>query len=128
MSSAVCAARSRLFWLALRRKFNVARGRVLVWPLAGLIYWPARGERLVIAPQELRTADPTRANEIYGGRFALAGKIVVCDGPPPFEVDPPPGGWAEMLLRLGLLPHLRAANSTITRAHAPALVAEWLTL
>ena len=62
MSRAVIADRSRLFWLALRRKFNVARGRVLVWPLAGLIYWPARGERLVIAPQELRTADPTRAN------------------------------------------------------------------
>jgi uncharacterized heparinase superfamily protein len=128
MSRAVIADRSRLFWLALRRKFNVARGRVLVWPLAGLIYWPARGERLVIAPQELRTADPTRANEIYGGRFAFAGKIVVCDGRSPFEVEPPTAEWAEMLLGFGWLRHLRAANSTITRANARALVDEWITI
>src|SRR5258708_22605369 len=92
MSRAVFAAGSRLFWLALRRKFNVARGRVLVWPLAGLIYWPARGERLVIAPQELRTADPTRANEIYGGGFALARENVFlrARSPLPLEAPPPP--------------------------------------
>src|SRR5258708_21157859 len=101
MSRAVFAAGSRLFWLALRRKFNVARGRVLVWPLAGLIYWPTRGERLVIAPQELRTADPTRANEIYGGGVVVAGKIVFLDGPSAFESEAPAragsrqfaGGW-----------------------------------
>src|SRR5258707_2994845 len=113
------ADRSRLFWLALRRKFNVARGRVLVWPLAGLIYWPARGERLVIAPQELRTADPTRANEIYGGRVALAGKIVVCDGRSPFVVEAPTGGWGEMLLGFGWVRHLPAAHSTRKRPHGP---------
>src|SRR5215475_5538899 len=128
MSRAVIADRSRLFWLALRRKFNVARARVSVWPLAGLIYWPSRGERLVIAPQELRTADPTRANEIYGGRFAFAGKIVVCDGRSPFEVGPPTAEWAENLLGFGWLRHLRAANSTITRANARALVDEWMTI
>src|SRR5258706_9922019 len=90
MSRAVIADRSRLFWLALRRKFNVARGRVLVWPLAGLIYWPPRGERLVIAPQELRTADPTRANEIYGGRVALAGENRVLGRRPPVGGGAPP--------------------------------------
>src|SRR5258708_38376146 len=101
MSRAVIADRSRLFWLALRRRFNVARGRVLVFPLARLIYWPARGERLVIAPQELRTADPTRANEIYGGRFAFAGKIVFCDSRAPFEGEAPTGEWADMLPGFG---------------------------
>src|SRR5258708_30920366 len=93
---AVTGARPRLFWLALRRRFNVARGRVLVWPLAGLIYWPARGERLVIAPQELRTADPTRANEIYGGRVSVARENGVCDAPPPLVMGPPTPGWARM--------------------------------
>jgi uncharacterized heparinase superfamily protein len=128
MSRALIADRSRLFWLALRRRLSILRGRVMVCPPGGFFYWPSGSERLVIAPQELRTADPTRANEIYGGRFAFAGKIVVCDGRSPFEVEPPTGEWAEMLLGFGWLRHLRAANSTITRANARALVDEWITI
>src|SRR5258707_9422953 len=108
------ADRSRLFWLALRRKFNVARGRVLVWPLAGLIYWPARGERLVIAPQELRTAHPTRPNEIYGGRVAVPRKSVVCDRRPPFEAGPPPRGRGQKLPRGRWLRPPPSPHSTIT--------------
>jgi len=128
MSRAVIADRSRLSWLALRRRLNILKGRAIVHPLAGLIYWPPAGERLVIAPQELRTADPTRASEIYGGRFAFAGKIVVCDVRSPFEMMPPNEEWAEVLLGFGWLRHLRAADSTITRANARALVDEWITL
>ncbi len=126
MSRAVIADRSRLSWLALRRGLSVLKGRTIVHPLTGLIYWLWGGERLVIAPQELRTADPTRANEIYGGRFAFAGKIVVCDGRSPFEIEPPTEEWAEILLGFGWLRHLRAADSTITRANARALVDEWI--
>ncbi len=128
MSRAVIADRSRLSWLALRRKLNILKGRAIVHPLTSLIYWPPAGERLVIAPQELRTADPTRASEIYGGRFAFAGKIVVCDGRSPFEMVPPNDEWAEVLFGFGWLRHLRAADSTITRANARALVDEWITL
>jgi uncharacterized heparinase superfamily protein len=93
-----------------------------------LAYWPSGGERLVIAPQELRTADPTRANEIYGGRFAFAGKVVVCDGRSPFDIEPPTEEWAEILLGFGWLRHLRGANSMMTRANARALVDEWITV
>src|SRR5262245_44941995 len=128
MSRAVIADRARLFWLVLRRRLNVVRGRVSVCPLGALIYWPTRGERLVIAPQELRTADPTRASEIYSGRFAFAGKIVVCDGRSPFEVEPPTGEWAEILLGFSWLRHLRAANSTITHSKDRAMVEEWITI
>jgi uncharacterized heparinase superfamily protein len=127
MSRAVIADRSRLSWLALRRRFSVLKGRMIVHPVTGLIHWLSGAERLVIAPQELRTADPTRANEIYGGRFAFAGKIVVCDGRSPFEIEPPTEEWAEILLGFGWLRHLRAADSTITRANARALVDEWIT-
>jgi uncharacterized heparinase superfamily protein len=125
MSRAVIADRSRLSWLALRRRLNILKGRAIV---AAAVFWPTTGERLVIAPQELRTADPTRASEIYGGRFAFAGKIVVCDGRSPFEMVPPSEEWAEVLLGFGWLRHLRAADSTITRANARALVGEWITL
>ncbi len=126
MSRAIIADRSRLMWLAFRRKVNVVRGRMLVSPLAALVFWPSRGERLVIAPQELRTTDPTRAAEIYSGRFSFAGKIVVCDGRSPFEVEPPTAEWAETLLGFAWLRHLRAANSTKTRASARAVVDDWI--
>ncbi len=125
MSRAVIADRSRLSWLALRRRLNIVKGRALV---TAAVFWPTAGERLVIAPQELRTADPTRASEIYGGRFAFAGKIVVCDGRSPFEMVPPNEEWAEVLLGFGWLRHMRAADSNITRANARALVDEWITL
>jgi uncharacterized heparinase superfamily protein len=128
MSRAVIADRYRLSWLALRRSLNILKGRATVHPLAGLIYWTPPGERLVIAPQELRTADPTRASEIYAGRFAFAGKIIVCDRRSPFEMVPPNEEWAEVLLGFGWLRHLRAADATITRANARALVDEWITL
>jgi uncharacterized heparinase superfamily protein len=126
--SVVIADRSRLSWLALRRKLNNIKARVKVHPVAGLFYWVAPSERLIIAPQELRTADPTRAGEIYAGRFAFAGKVVVCDGRSPFEMVPPSEEWADVLLGFGWLRHLRAADSTINRANARALVDEWISL
>ncbi len=128
MSRAVIADRSRLSWLALRRRLNILKGRALVHPLAGLFFWSSPGERLVIAPQELRTADPTHASEIYAGRFAFAGKVVVSEGRSPFEMVAPSEEWAEGLFGFSWLRHLRAANSAITRANARALVDEWIAL
>jgi uncharacterized heparinase superfamily protein len=128
MSRAVIADRSRLSWLTLRRRLRILKGRTIVHPLARFIFWPSGGERLVIAPQELRTADPTRANEISSGRFAFAGKIVICDGRSPFEMIPPTDEWAEVLLGFGWLRHLRAADAPVTRANARALVDEWIAM
>ncbi len=128
MARVSLANRGRLSWLALRRGLDHAVARVLTYPLLGRPSWLRKADRLVIAPQDLRTADPTRAAEIYGGRFAFAGKIVVCDGRSAFEMMPPSDEWAEMLLSFGWLRHLRAAESTITRANARALVDEWITL
>src|ERR1700677_5336437 len=50
--------------------------------LASLNMKPA--ERLLIAPQDIRTADPTIAGEIYSGYFALAGRVVNAHGRTPF--------------------------------------------
>ena len=96
-----------------------------------LLRWrlgPIKADRLLIAPQELRTADATRATEIYSGRFAFAGKVVVCDERSIFEMAPPSDEWAAALLGFTWLRHLRAAESGITRANARALVDEWMTL
>ena len=96
---------------------------LLRWRLAG-----SGNERLVIAPQELRTADATRASEIYAGRFAFSGKVVICDRRSPFEMTPPSEEWAATLLGFAWLRHLRAADSAITRANARSLVDDWINL
>lgn len=83
-------------------------------------------ERLLIAPQDLRTGDPTRASEIYAGRFAFAGKIAMLEGRTPFEIEPPTDEWAEILHSFSWLRHLRAAGTTIARANARALVGDWM--
>ena len=107
------------------RKLLVQMNRrpVLPWPLVR-----SKADRLVISPQDLRTADATRATEVYAGRFVFAGKVVICDARSPFEIASPSDEWAAALLGFGWLRHLRAAESGITRANARALVDEWINL
>jgi len=128
MSRVPLADRLRLAWQLPRRGLNHLVGRLVTHPLLRPPLPGRKPDRLVIAPQDLRTADPTRASEIYAGRFAFAGKIVICDGRSPFEMVPPSDEWEETLLGFGWLRHLRAAESNITRANARALVDEWISL
>ncbi|MFG1478303.1 heparinase II/III family protein [Xanthobacter sp. V4C-4] len=93
----------------------------------GLTYAPVPvPERLLIAPQDLRAGDPALAADIYAGRFAFAGRTVQLDGRTPFELAPPCLDWAEHLHGFGWLRHLKAANTTIARANARALVGDWI--
>ena len=93
MSRVSVAERARLSVFAGARDASQPLGRVKsrrsADPLALL---PGKPDRLLIAPQDLRTADATRASEIYAGRFAFAGKVVICDGRSPFEIDAAVGG------------------------------------
>ncbi len=120
--------RAKLLLLLGRRTLRVAAGRLRGHPFIRLSFIPRKSERLLIAPQDLRTADGTRASEIYAGRFAFAGKVVISDGRSPFEIAPPSDEWAASLLGFGWLRHLRAAESGITRANARALVDEWISV
>jgi uncharacterized heparinase superfamily protein len=88
--------------------------------------WPGRADRLIIAPHDLRTADATRAAEIYAGRFVFAGKIVTCHGRSIFDLEPPSEDWEVALLGFGWLRHLRAADTALTRANARALIEDWI--
>ncbi|HZD90146.1 MAG TPA: heparinase II/III family protein [Pseudolabrys sp.] len=122
------AERARLSALIGRRAFRNVLGRVNAHPLTRWRFASAKTDRVVIAPQDLRTADPTRAAEIYAGRFAFAGKVVMSDRRSPFEVAPPSDEWAVVMLSFSWLRHLRAADSAITRSNARALVDEWINL
>src|SRR3954462_4026556 len=118
--------RAKLSLLLLRRTLRSIAGRLRGHPFVRLTFIPRKAERLLIAPQDLRTADGTRASEIYAGRFAFAGKVVISDGRSSFQIVPPSDEWAAILLGFGWLRHLRAAESGITRANARALVDEWI--
>ncbi len=90
--------------------------------------WRSRQpERLLIAPQDVRTGDPTIAAEIYAGYYCFAGKIVNAHGRSPFSLDPPSPEWARILNGFGWLRHLRAANTALARANARSLVKEFIT-
>ncbi|ACB95691.1 heparinase II/III family protein [Beijerinckia indica] len=103
----------RLVSLPLRQLPNL-RGRPL--------------ERLLIAPQDIRTSDPTIAADIYAGYFSFEGKIVNTHGRSPFEIEPLSPAWARALAGFGWLRHLRAADTALARANARALVDDFLTL
>jgi uncharacterized heparinase superfamily protein len=128
MARVSVAERARLSAFVARGVARGLLGRLSALSAVRLPFLPGAPDRLVIAPQDVRTADATRASEIYAGRFAFGGKVVVCDARSPFEVPRPSDDWAVALHGFGWLRHLRAADSGITRANARALVDEWISL
>ena len=104
--------------LWLGAPFNFLRGRPRLAPI----------NRIVIAPQDLRTSDPTAASDIYSGYFSFAGKALISGGRSPFAILSAPLPWTEELMGFGWLRHLRAADSALSRANARALVDDWISL
>lgn len=111
-----------LAWATTRRLL----GRLVGFPLYRLPFFLSATDRLVIAPQDLRTFDSTRANELSSGRFVFAGKVVICDARSPFEIAPPSQEWAVGLHGFSWLRHLRAAEPGTTRARARLFVDDWI--
>src|SRR5579871_4340162 len=120
------AQRRRISTLILGRVARNLAARATGGSVALSSLWPGRTDRLIIAPHDLRTADATRAAEIYAGRFVFAGKIVTCHGRSIFDLEPPSEDWEVALLGFGWLRHLRAADTALTRANARALVDDWI--
>jgi uncharacterized heparinase superfamily protein len=128
MKGVSVAERLSLSVLIGRRALRSLVGGLNTHPLLRWRFGSTKTDRLVIAPQDLRTADATRASEIYAGRFAFAGKVVICDRRSPFEMTPPSDEWAVTLLSFAWLRHLRAADSAITRANARSLIDDWINM
>jgi uncharacterized heparinase superfamily protein len=120
------AQRRRISTLIMGRFARNAMARASGGTVAISRLWPGRTDRLIIAPHDLRTADATRATEVYAGRFVFAGKIVTCHGRSVFDLEPPSEDWEVALLGFGWLRHLRAADTAITRANARSLVEDWI--
>jgi uncharacterized heparinase superfamily protein len=117
--------------LALHRAGQLTR-RLRLGAVSGPIgrFRAAGGARsqLLIAPPDLRTADPTVASEIHAGRFAFAGHVVEAGTRSPFDIAPPSADWLRELYAFGWLRHLRAADGQNARIAARTIVEDWLSL
>ncbi|WP_084174912.1 heparinase II/III family protein [Afifella pfennigii] len=115
-------------WRLNRSRAERMGRRLRLTTLIGLPGWAGGGARsqLLIAPPDLRTADPTIAEEIYSGRFAFAGQSVETEGSSPFDVVPPSSDWEAVLHGFGWLRHLKAAATPVARSNAKAIVVDWL--
>lgn len=81
---------------------------------------------LHIIPQDLRTADPSFASELYDGYFGLAGTVALTGSESPFTILPPSPLWHKELYAFGWLHNLEAAQDEIAREKARSLVSEWI--
>ncbi len=112
---------ARQAWARLRRRLRA--GPTYRWRYSG-----RTPERVLIAPPDLRIADPQVARDIYHGQFLLAGQLVETRGQSPFRVPVTDRPWQEALHSFRWLRHMRAAQSDLASANARALVEEWMTL
>ncbi|MBZ6075726.1 heparinase II/III family protein [Microvirga puerhi] len=117
--------RWRLYGLAFREAGRAMR-EAMVWGASKVFVGTPTPTRLLFAPQDLRTADPTIATDIYSGFFAFAGRAITTGGRSPFGFVPPSRAWAEALYGFGWLRHLRAAGTALAQANARSLVDEFV--
>lgn len=117
------ADRWLLYGLALREAarsaLDAVRGGV-----RGVIWRVPKPERLLFAPRDLRTSDPTDAADMEAGLFTFAGRVVDTRGRSPFAAVPPTRAWAEALYGFGWLRHHKAAGTGTARENARSIVAE----
>lgn len=98
-------------------------GPVFRWRFSGFA-----PDRLLLAPPDLRIADPEIAKEFYAGQFVLDGHAVETGGLSPFQVRSPDADWETALNGFRWLRHLRGAGTELAASNARALVLDWIDL
>lgn len=126
---AIAAGNTTRLWTLVAREFwRKARRRLRAGPLYRWRYSGRTPERVLIAPPDLRLADPQIALEIYYGRYPLSGHLVETGGKSPFQIDVPNPGWQKTLHGFRWLRHMRAAGTELAAANARALVSDWIAI
>jgi uncharacterized heparinase superfamily protein len=113
----------QLYGTEIWRRFarRMALGRISALRFAG-----GTPDRLVVAPIDLRIADPHIAEEIYSGRFAMGGSMIDTSGGSPFQIEVANQSFSRSLHGFGWLRHMRAADHDLAFANARALVDDWI--
>ncbi|GEO86615.1 MULTISPECIES: heparinase II/III family protein [Alphaproteobacteria] len=120
--------RQRLVYLYLAQTRRWL-ARVLQQPRALSVSLPGTGTgRLIVAPTDLRAIDPFVAEEIYEGRFPLAGRVLDAGNQSPFLLELPSYHFAVRLHSFSWLRHIRADKSAGACANARAILDDWIDL
>ncbi|MBD0413810.1 heparinase II/III family protein [Oryzicola mucosus] len=119
---------TRLWALVAREFWRKTRRRLRAGPTYRWRYSGRTPERVLIAPPDLRLADPQIALEIYYGRFPLSGYLVETSGNSPFQMEVAHRGWQRSLHGFRWLRHMRAAGTELSSANARALVSDWIAM
>ena len=126
LTGATRTKRLHVVALLARRSLRASRHR-LGAPARWIGRWRAGvPDRVVVAPQDIRTSDPTIAADIIAGYFAFGGKIVTAAAQSPFAVESGSDLWLRQLAGFGWLRHLRAADSVAERERGRVLVDQFL--
>ncbi|EKF61146.1 MAG: heparinase II/III family protein [Agrobacterium albertimagni] len=87
-----------------------------------------RLNRVVVAPTDLRAIDSFVADEVFNGRFPLAGRVLDTEGQSPFELELPSVQFARRLHGFGWLRHIRADKTAAACENARWITDQWITL
>ena len=117
-----------IWMLATRALWRRARRRIRSGPTGRWRFMGSTPERVLIAPPDLRLADSQIANEIYHGRFPLAGHMVDMGGDSPFQLQVADLAWLNSLHSFRWLRHMRQAGTELASSNARALVTDWLSV
>ncbi|RUU52725.1 heparinase II/III family protein [Mesorhizobium sp. M2C.T.Ca.TU.002.02.1.1] len=124
----VASSTTRLWTLVAKEFWRKTRRRLRAGPVYRWRYSGRTPERVLIAPPDLRLADPQIALEIYYGRYPLSGHMVETGGTSPFQLDVPNRGWQKSLHGFRWLRHMRATGTELAAANARALVTDWIAM
>jgi len=115
-----------LWELVAKEAWRRTRRRLRAGPIYRWRYTGRTPERVLIAPPDLRLADKQIAEEIYHGRFPLAGHMVDTGGESPFLIEFADQAWLESLHSFRWLRHMRESGTELASANARALVSDWI--
>jgi uncharacterized heparinase superfamily protein len=119
---------TQLWILVAQEVWRRSRRRLRAGPAYRWRYSGRTPERVLIAPPDLRLADPQIALEIYYGRYPLSGHLVETGGESPFQIEIANRGWQKSLHGFRWLRHMRAADTDLAAANARALVTDWIAM
>ena len=126
MTSLTFRERQRMTRLWIDRSRRSTISNVLHSPFLRWQFGAPVADQLLLAPQELRTADASFASEISQGLFGLGGTVAALGRGSVFDVLPPNSNWNRRLHGFAWLRHLSAANTEDARRFAQEAVAEWI--
>lgn len=124
--SLTLSERSRLTRILLDRSRRSLVARALRSPVLRWRYGATSADELLIVPQELRTADPSFAEELAYGQLGLGGAVASIGEGSIFDVTAPSDIWARSLHGFGWLRNLSAAGSDADRDMALDAILTWI--